>query len=335
MQNYFQETQARYKNFVEKTEEYIIDTDKGISNNDIEYFLGRVQSAKRIFFTGAGSSILSALFGSFYCSEKMNLPAQYVPTGHILSAKLNRDDLVILCTQGFNRGDSILVAKKTLRDNAQLIIFTGNKDSAIASEADRVFYFSPFPEKLFCRPVGVITCLEAVSKVLVPDFSTSQSLEAFRLGTARKPIFFEKGCKYVVLASGWGNPVGFNISLALREGCGIDAAFYDIETYGHGIYVSDQAWKSSGNRLKYFVVDVAGNPHSHKAVERIMPFIKATGAEYEILSSELSLPYAYFELLSNLSQSVYHSNEQNMYDMNHPEGKEENRYYHNEETYPL
>lgn len=335
MQNAFRETQLLYRNFIDSTEKYITETNDEITSGNINNFLKIIQSARRIFFTGTGSSIPSALFGSFYCSEKMNLSAQYVPTGYILSTKFQKDDLIVLCTQGFNRGDSILITKKILKEGAQLAIFTSNKESKDVEKANCVFYFSPFPEKLFCRPVGVITGIEALAKVLMPDFSINQSLEAYKTGAALRPLLFEEQYKYVVLSSGWGNPIGFNFALALREGCGLDAVFYDIETYAHGLYVSDQIWKSKGNSLKYLIIDTEDSTHSRQAVERIMPFIKSTQSEHEIFSSKYKLPYAYFELLARLSNSVYSSNEKNMYDMNHPPSKENNRYYHNEDTYTI
>jgi|GEM_PF-6479923 len=335
MNSLFLETQRLYKDFLGNAVEYIKSTQDGIATESKDAFLEALQSSKRIFFTGAGSSIPGALFGALYSSSYRNLSAQYVPTGYILSEKLNSDDLVVLCTQGYNRGDSILVTKKVKSDGASLAVFTANKDSINISYADIVLPFDPFPEKLFCRPVGVVTCLEVLSAVLIKDFSVDKSLDAYSLGLSLEPLLFQRDCKYIVLASGWAVPVGFNFALALREGCGIDASFYDIETYGHGMYVSDQVWKIKGRNLKYLLINIAHNTHSKKAIDRILPFLRDTKSEYQIISSALEIPYAYFELLAYLSNSVYHSNEKNDYDMNNPPGKEESRSYHNEETYLL
>lgn len=334
MTSNFEETQKLYKEFLERTEECIVDTDKYIQEDGIKSFNRLIQSARRIFFTAAGSSIPSAIFGAFYLSGK-GFSSQFVSTGQILSSKFNKSDVIILCTQGFNRGDSILITKKIKRDGAVLIIFTANRESAFIKEAELAFFFSPFPEKLFCRPVGVMTGIEAVAKVILPDFFIDEAINACKNESNIKPILFEEKCKYIVLSSGLGNPIGFNFALALREGCGIDAVFYDIETYGHGMYVSDQVYKSKGNYLKYLIIDIEMDSHSHKAVERILPFVKDTYSLYEIISSKNEVPYAYFDLLSQLSQSIYFSNEKNNYDMNNPPGKEENRYYHIEETYLL
>ena len=325
----------QYRNFQNNLDGFIKESFNQLDIKSIESFRKVLHNTKRIFFTGTGSSLPSALFGAQYCVECLGLPAQFLPTGSILSMNFKEDDLVFLSTQGFNRGDSELVVNKVKKDKARLAVLTANKESLLNDLADYKFYFSPFPEKLFCRPVGVQTGILSVAKILMLNVDLEKIFNATSLGKKRAPIIFEKDYKYIVLSSGVGLPIGFNFALALREGCGIDAQSIDIETYGHGMYVSDQILKQNGKKISYLIINILSNLHSNKACERIEPFISATNSEKIIFSSDLEIPYGYVELLTHLAESVYKTNEVNHYDMNTPPGKEENRYYHKTESYFL
>ncbi|MFA5840651.1 MAG: SIS domain-containing protein [Candidatus Paceibacterota bacterium] len=324
-----------YRTFLDNLDGIISTSLNQIDLVQKEDFKKALFDAKRIFYTGAGSSLPSALFGAQYSSDTLGLPAQFLPTGSILSMNFKEGDLVFLVTQGFNRGDSELIVKKVKKANIKLAVLTANKESPFNDFVDYKFYFSPFPEKLFCRPVGVQTSILSISKILTPDVEIEKVFRATKLGKKNVPIIFEKDCKYIVLSSGFGLPIGFNFALALREGCGIDAESFDIETYAHGMYVSDQVLKQRGVKISYLIVDLLADAHVHASCERIEPFIAATSSGKIIFSSNLEMPYSYIELLTYLAESVYRTNEINLYDMNTPPGKEENRYYHKAETYKL
>jgi uridine kinase len=292
-------------------------------------------NSKRIFFTATGSSIPSSLYGSQFCSENLDLPSQFLPNGGVLSMDFRNDDLVFLSTQGFNRGDSELVVKKIKNSGAKLAVLTANQESPFINLADFVFYFSPFPEKLFCRPVGVQTAILAMQKILTNEFDSSVLTSILEKTQKIERQIFDPNTKYIVLSSGVCMPVAINYSLALREGCGIDSNFYDIETYGHGMYVSDQTLQSKGQKLCYILINITANDHCKAACERIKPFIVNSKSGLICIDSTLPLPYAYLEILTNLAENVYSTNVKNQYDMNEPFGKEENRYYHQSQTYKL
>lgn len=291
--------------------------------------------SKRIFFTGTGSSLPSALYAAQLCSDNLGLPAQFLPNGGVLSMEFKKSDLVFLSTQGFNRGDAELVVKKVKNNGVKLAVLTANQNSPFIDLADFVFYFSPFPEKLFCRPVGVQTGILAMQKILTEKFDRDILASILKKVKNQKKQIFDQSTKYIVLSSGVGMPVAINYSLALREGCGVDSNFYDIETYGHGMYVSDQTLQNKGQKLCYILIDILTNDHCKAACERIKPFILNSNSDLICESSNLPVPYAYYEILTNLAENVYSTNIKNQYDMNEPFGKEANRYYHQSQTYKL
>lgn len=329
------ETNKKYKEFLDNLNLYFNNTLKIQDQKLIKKFKKSLSQFKRIFFTGTGSSLPSALYGAQYCSEFLGLPAQFLPNGGILSINLKKNDLVFLSTQGFNRGDAELVAKKTKSDGAKLAILTANQDSIFKELADFKFYFSPFPEKLFSRPVGVQTGILAMQKIFSSDFDLKLLNKFIKNIPKNKGVSFDLETKYIVLSSGFGMPVALNYSLALREGCGIDSQCYDIETYGHGMYVSDQTEKHKGKKICYILIDIINNDHVNTSCERIKPFILNSQSSLIHETSLLPIPYAYYEILTKLANNIYATNTLNNYDMNEPYGKEENRYYHKAETYNL
>ena len=322
-------TNQKYREFLDKLEFYFKET-VGLSDKEVaQEFIKTLNKSKRVFFTATGSSIPSALYGSQFCSEKLNLAAQFVPNGQILSSRLNSDDLVILSSQGLNRGDAELVIKKVKEDGAKLVVLTANQESLLAKFADFVFYFAPFPEKLFCRPVGVQTAILAMQIILTGNYDP----KILEKAVIKNRNIFDQNTKYIVLSSGVGMPVAINYSLALREGCGIDANYYDIETYGHGMYVSDKTLEQKGQKLCYILINIDSDSHCNASVQRITKFTNDSSTIF--INSKLPIPYCYYGILTNLAEDVYATNIANNYDMNQPFGKEQNRYYHNSQAYLL
>lgn len=329
------ESNIRYKEFLENLPKYIESTLNIFDKKSSKEFFKKLNKAKRIFFTGTGSSLPSALFGAQYCVNNLGLNAQFLPNGGILSLKLNKKDLVFLSTQGFNRGDAEIIAKKVKDDGATLAVLTANQDSPFLVFADFVFYFTPFPEKLFCRPVGVQTGIVAMAKALTFDIDKKLLDQAISVSNSLLVKKFEKDVRYIVLSSGVGMPVAVSFSLSLREGCGIDSQVYDIETYGHGMYVSDQRLKHDGLKVEYILIDIMSDDHNHTSIERIKPFIKNSNFGLTEVSSGLDIIYAYVEILTYLANCVLKTNIENNYNMEEPYGKEENRYFHKTESYKL
>ncbi len=329
------ESNQKYREFLDNLNLYFHQTLECFNSKITIEFKKVLFSSKRVFFTGTGSSLPSALYATQFCSEDLGLPAQFLSNGSILSMKFKENDLVFLSTQGFNRGDAELVVKKVKNSGAKLAVLTANLDSPFIDLADFVFYFSPFPEKLFCRPIGVQTSILAMQKILTNEFDPKILNSILENTKDKQKEKFNQNTKYIILSSGVGMPVAINYSLALREGCGIDSNFYDIETYGHGMYVSDQTLQNKGQKLCYILIDISTNDHCKAACQRIQPFILNSNSGLIYESSNLPVPYAYYEILTNLAENVYSTNVKNKYDMNEPFGKEENRYYHKAETYQL
>ncbi len=328
------EINIKYENFLKNLSSYINDTLSLYNKKEVERFKKKLFQVKRIFFTGTGSSIPGAMFGAQYCAS-LGLPAQFLSNGGILGMKFNKNDLVFLNTQGFNRGDAELIAKKVKNDGGIFAVLTANKETPLLSLADFVFLFSPFPEKLFSRPVGVQTAIIALAKILMPKIKKAEIVKAIKKGNSKPKVIFNKKTRYVVLSSGVGMPIAINYSLALREGCGIDSQVYDVETYGHGMYVSDQALKYQGYDVQYILINLLEDYHVQASINRIKPFIKNSKCKLLEVKSNLNIIYAYIEQLTFLARCVLETNKLNSYDMNEPFGKEENRYYHKAETYKI
>ena len=329
------ESNQKYRDFLDNLSLYFHETLELFNSEITTEFKKVLFSSKRIFFTGTGSSLPSALYAAQFCSENLGLPAQFLSNGSILSMKFKETDLVFLSTQGFNRGDAELVVKKVKNNGVKLAVLTANHDSPFIDLVDFAFYFNPFPEKLFCRPIGVQTSILAMQKVLTDGFDPKILNSILEKTKNKQRKNFDQNTKYIILSSGVGMPVAINYSLALREGCGIDSNVFDIETYGHGMYVSDQTLQNQGQKLCYILIDILASDHCKAACGRIQPFILNSNSDLFYESYNLPVPYAYYEILTNLAENVYSTNVINNYDMNEPFGKEENRYYHKAETYQL
>lgn len=327
----FPTTQARYLDFLTNTPAYLRSSLEGVSGKDRHTCKDLTLGAKRIFFTAAGSSIPAALYG-VYELQQLGLSAAFLPTGNILGLQsLKKSDLVVLCSQGMNRADAALVIQAVKAMQARLLVFTANHTTPLVEAANHVIYFSPESEKLFCRPAGVATNLAAMAAALDMPVHADKLIQAWDEG-AKSPMTFNKQRRYITLASDMMLPANWNMALAIREGCGILAQNFDIETYAHGNYVGDLA----SLPYEYIVLDADSSTEAAHSVRRFMPFITAT----HIPTTFVKAPFpdaarANMYVLGVIARSTYDTNEAHRYNMNIPDGKEQNRYYHELESYDL
>jgi fructoselysine-6-P-deglycase FrlB-like protein len=327
----FSTTQARYIDFLTNTPMLIANSVAAVTDEARDNFRKHCTTAKRIFFTAAGSSIPAALYG-MYALQQEGHAASFLPTGSILGLKsLSSSDVVILCSQGMNRADAALAVSAVKSRNAKLIIFTANRDTPLTTDADLVIYFDPETEKLFCRPAGVATNLAVVASVLGPTITSDSLVDAWKQGE-QHTITIKKEMRYITLASDIILPANWNMALALREGCGVLAQNFDIETYAHGNYVGDLAHEP----YEYITLSADESTEAARSVRRFMPFITAS----QVKNTEIQAPFtdaarANLYVLGLIARSTYDANMASHYNMNTPKGKEENRYYHERASYEL
>lgn len=327
----FVTTQALYAQFLQDTPQLITSSLRGITPQIQASLVKEINSAKRIFFTAAGSSIPAAQYG-VYKLQQDGYNAAFLPTGSVLGLKsLSKADLLIVCSQGMNRGDAALVIAAATKAKARHIVFTANRSTELINNASLTIYFDPEKEKLFCRPTGVATNLAVMAAALDPAINTNSLVEAWKLGSAQS-IIVKKQMRYIALASDMMLPANWNMALALREGCGILAQNFDIETYAHGNYVGDLAHEP----YQYITLRPGKETEAARSVRRFIPFITGAGVENTVID----IPFddaarANLYVLGVIATSTYDANEENDYNMNKPKGKEENRYYHELDSYQL
>lgn len=325
-------TQALYMETLNKTPGFIASSVQGVNVNDVERFMDTCNGSKRIIFTGAGSSIPAAQLGA-YSLQQQGKPAFFLPTGSVLGlASLQSTDVVVICSQGLNRADATLVINKVVTCHSKLIIITANRQSPLTKMAQQVVYFDPEKEKLFCRPAGVAANYAVVASLANQGVTAKSCVEAWQKGVESPLRSLDPTMRYVVLASDMMLPVSWNVALSLREGSGILANLYDIETYAHGNYVADIAHKP----FSYLVVSASYDTVAARSVRRIQPFLSGTQVSVQTVEA----PYydvlqAGLYILGVFAKTVQELNAKNSYNMNRPNGKEENRYYHELASYDV
>jgi len=333
----FDTTQARYEEFLKRAPELLATTLKNTTDTDRTQLAGILAHKKRLFFTGTGSSMPAAWYGA-YVMTQAGYPAQFLPTGAILGLhSLSKDDIVILSSQGINRADALLVIDTVANSPADLVVLTANRGIDLKGKAAAVYYFDPAEEKLFCRPAGVATNYALMAKLLASSEQalTDQTLvDAWREGATR-PLELPADCsRYIVLSSDAMMPVAWNVALALREGSGLLTQLFDIETYGHGNYVSDLYNRQPGNTFGYIFVGAAKTTETARSIRRFEPFAKSSNIPYTIIAPGYEdAARAGLSILASVSAKVFALNTASGYNMNRPPGKEENRYYHELESY--
>lgn len=325
----FSTTQARYLDFLTDTPTYLANSLESVNDTDRHTCWDLASRARRIFFTAAGSSIPAALYG-VYKLQQLGLAASFLPTGNMLGLRsLRASDMVVLCSQGMNRADAILIIKAVRATEAKLLLFTANRTTPLVEAANHVIYFEPNSEKLFCRPAGVATNLAGMASALGIAVSADKLIHAWEEG-AKNPIKLNKQQRCITLASDMMLPANWSMALAIREGCGGLAQNFDIETYAHGNYVGDLAHLP----YEYIVLEADSSTEAARSVRRFMPFITATRIPATIVRAPfVDAVQANMYALGVIARSTYDANEMNHYNMNTPEGKEQNRYYHELESY--
>ncbi len=294
-----------------------------------------LRSAKRIFFTGSGSSIPAALLGMQLLIKYTQKAAIFAPSSLLLDdIGLEDSDVVVLISQGWNRADAALITRKVLATRAHLLVITGRPEreaNYVSNGQVRPIVIPIFPtiEKIFCRPASVVTSYVKIVQLLEDltgiTYKPEQWQAAYLRGLAAPVFDISTDKQYVVLTTGYLLCAGNNIALSIREGAGRYGVLYEIESYGHGIYVPDQIHKAN---TQYIVLTNSDDTHCLRAVRRIIPMLQATQSNYALWHTDGDPILCNVELMGRIAQSVLASVESDGWDMNRPQGMEENRSFH-------
>lgn len=324
---------AFYNELLRDTLEYVHFTIENLNRQTIRRTTTMLKSARRIFFTGSGSSLAAATIGSLFLQARSSYPAAFASTSTLLDAQqLNSNDVVVLVSHGLNRPDALLVVKAAAQKGALLIGITGHpeRDSVRSLNATVMVY--PRYERLFCRPVSPITSYIAVlgiCKALAGEaLDIPQIQEQITVGLQEKELTLSKHKRYVILASGLAIAGATQMCLALREGAGIVAQFQEIESYGHGVYVPDLGKATPKEQIEYILLEHKKDPQSQRALKRILPMLDNTRCVYHIFSSTTDAVYGNLYHLALSSKSIGYYLQKSGYDFNNPPGMKENYSFH-------
>jgi fructoselysine-6-P-deglycase FrlB-like protein len=320
-----------YKTYVENTPQAIRDTYR--TQEGVSAARERLDKSHRVFFAGSGSSIPAALLGAQLLTRYTEKTGIFAPSSMLLDKiHLTEHDTIVLVSQGWNRADAALITRKALQGKAHLIVVTGHPERGSNYDLDenRVTIVPIFPtiEKIFCRPAtavtGYIKIAQLIEQLIGITYTKDAWLKAYEEGIKTAPSSLETDKQYVILASSLLLCSGNNIALSLREGAGHYGTMQEIESYGHGVYVPDQAHK---NTTRYIVL-TTNDAYYRSAVQRIQPMLETVSSSYEVWSASDDAVLANITFMGRIAGTVLTSIEQNGWDMNNPPGMEENRSFH-------
>jgi fructoselysine-6-P-deglycase FrlB-like protein len=322
-----------YKDILQNIESDITDTFQiPIPPKAIEL----TQKCERIFITGSGSSYPAAYFIAKYLNKHTRKNVILAGSSDILdSQSINSSDLVILVSQGWSRADGYLITKKCIEMNANMVVFTGHPERIETHypEADvnkiAAIEIKPNKEKIFCRPNSPVTSLIQTCRLF--DISLDEAkvkdileqIKSIDLSEYIKKIL--KHDNIIVLSSSTSIAACYNTALALREGAGKHTSVYEIENYGHGWYTYDQDYR---DKTLYILVSHSDHKHSLSAYKRIESLIKNTSSNYLEIYSNLDEVYGNIYTLIFTAFIIPKLNDITDFDMNNPQGMEENRGFH-------
>lgn len=331
------ESIERYESYIGTTADAIAAT--VASSEGVEAAQHAIQHSSRVLFTGSGSSVPAALLGAQLITRHSAQPAIFAPSSLILDdIVLTSSDVVVLISQGWNRADAALISRKVLKSPATLIVLTGHPEriDLYTKPTDNLIIVPIYPEveKIFCRPASAVTgyikIAQLVEHITGKIVSAAQWQRAYETGLSAKASDISRDQQYVVLASGLLLCAGNNVSLSLREGAGRYATLHEIESYGHGQYVPDQAHRAE---TRYILLTNDEDQHSQEALDRIMFMLEGTGSLMEKWNSSGTALIGNVELMGRTARNVLASIQSDGWDMNNPPGMEENRPFHEVEQH--
>lgn len=108
-------------------------TTPAVDANDIDALLQAIQSAKRLFFAGAGRTGLALKMAAM---RFMHLGYEVYVVGETTTPAILADDLLILGSGSGSTSTLVTAAEKAKKQTASLAVLTAAGDSTLASLAD-------------------------------------------------------------------------------------------------------------------------------------------------------------------------------------------------------
>ncbi len=301
-----------------------------ISKNIISNFWQMLDRANRVFITGTGTSYPNALFLEHKLQERLNRVVIFLPTAKMIrkSRSLNSRDLVIIISHGLNRADSLIIYN-TCVEICDVVVITGNEKFEEQKSNRLSIVIPPYKEKIFCRPVSPISTLLAINELFtnpinpnsIARYEKHKQLTSWMDPFKQLIILYTADMSYS--AELWG--------IILREGAGMNVSIKDIENYSHGYYGVDTA--NLANRQ--FLILTSDSSMDIKDLDRANGLYGIAGFNSYVLESKtggdtfmanLSLFYEGPKLVLDIIKKTN-------FNMNEPNGMEENRKYHEYDRY--
>ena len=299
-----------------------------IDAKTIAEFAKQTSDAGRIFITGTGTSLPTALYLTTRLQEKYDKQITFLPTAKMIRkiSNLNKTDLVIMISHGFNRADARIIYDGA-STRSKIIVITGNKNAAVL-DTTLLIIIPPEIEKIFCRPISPITTLLAIQQLLgiynelktLPKIDDLGSLISWIDPNKQTIVLYSAGVSFS--AELW--------DIVLREGAGLNVLTKDIENYSHGYYGVDTA----DLKNRQFIILTSNSKEDIRDFARAKELYNIPGLNKHIVTATGDEFMANLALFVSVPEVVKAIILRTNRDMDHPKGMEENRKYHEYDCYP-
>lgn len=288
-------------------------------------FWNRVQSARRIYITGIGTSYPTALYLEKILRNKLEQPVYFLPVGSMIrqAARVAADDLLIIISHGLNRADSLIIIN-LVADTCPIIAITGNRTTTLPEKTLRIIV-PPENEKIFCRPVSPVTTLVAIQQLI--ERKSTPTPKAIRINNNYKKLarWLRPEIQTIILYTADAYIAAQLWGIILREGAGMNVFTKDLEGYAHGYYGVDTADLTN----RQYIILSSSSAADLRDLDRASPLYRLPGMNRYTYKASSVDPYeTTLELFTQGFQLVYDIISETGFDMNNPNGVEENRKYH-------
>lgn len=285
--------------------------------------LSKLRSSKRIFVTGTGTSLPSALLFENLLSSDEFANTKFLPTAKMIRqiSHLKTDDTVVLISHGMNRADALIIYENT-KKLASTIVISGNSDYKYSDNTLEIIV-PPRKEKIFCRPISPITTFIAICQIFDID------LEEYKPDTQRAKLLADwiDSKKQTILVYTADTEIAATLwGIVLREGAGLNVLTKDIENYSHGYYGVDTAKLNH----RQFIILTSDSKEDQRDFNRAKNLYSLPGLEKMVYKADNYTDYynTNFKFICEVPLVVKDVIMRTEYDMNNPIGKDENREYH-------
>jgi D-arabinose 5-phosphate isomerase GutQ len=300
-----------------------------VTERERKKFLGNLRLARKIYITGTGTSLPCAKLLTRLIDDLTDKAASFLPTGEIIHKipNFHHDDLVILVSHGMNRADGLIIFNELTKRQHKIIVLSGNKDISKAKNVSLIIV-PPEKEKIFCRPISPVTTFLTLTKLF--DISVKSS-DKERKQLIADFVHWVNPEKQTILLHSADTYIGAGLlGVVLREGAGLNLFVKEFENYAHGYYGVD----TMDLENRQYLILTSSSVFDRKDFGRASRLYGMDGFNKFVLNinqeSFYDINYTLFRLAPELVLGLIRRTH---FDMNHPNGMDENRYYHEYERW--